>query len=228
MSTDAGAAPPPAAKTAFRVGIISGSARVVRVGPQIAAFVRAIIEADLAKSPPLDGVTLAFEDIDIGAVGLPLFDEPGIPSKITPPEGYAHEHTRAWSRRIAALDAFVFVTSQHNWGVPAGLKNAIDYLFHEWRGKPFMVVSYGGHGGGHAAAALRLILDGGIKMRAVATDPVSLSFPDRGVLQKASRGADLGLAPAGPEATWQDRQEDILQAWHELVELLMTIPVVTQ
>jgi len=65
-------------------------------------------------------------------------------------------------------DAFIFVTPQYNWSVPASLKNALDFLFHEWRGKPAGIVSYGGHGGGKAAAHLREILQG-LRMRPVPT-----------------------------------------------------------
>ena len=43
-----------------------------------------------------------------------------------------------------AADAFVFVTPEYNHGYPASLKNAIDYLHHEWRYKPVGFVSYGG------------------------------------------------------------------------------------
>jgi NAD(P)H-dependent FMN reductase len=38
----------------------------------------------------------------------------------------------------------VFVTPEYNHGYPASLKNAIDYLHHEWRYKPVGFVSYGG------------------------------------------------------------------------------------
>ena len=48
-------------------------------------------------------------------------DEPGVPAGGV----YEFEHTRAWSRKIANADAFVFVTPQYNWGYPAVLKNAI-------------------------------------------------------------------------------------------------------
>ena len=43
-----------------------------------------------------------------------------------------------------AADAFVFVTPEYNHGMPATLKNAIDYLHHEWQYKPAGFVSYGG------------------------------------------------------------------------------------
>ncbi|CAK7221090.1 hypothetical protein SBRCBS47491_004409 [Sporothrix bragantina] len=207
-----------------RIGIISGSTRVVRVGPQIAAFVRSLIEKDL-KTSPVEGLQIEFEDIDVGSLNLPLFDEPIIPSHTDIPDGYTHEHTRTWSRRISALDAFVFVTSQHNWGVPAGLKNAIDYLYKEWKGKPYVVVSYGGHGGGHAAKALEVILGGGLKMRGVDGGAVNLSFPSCDVLHKSIRGDDLRLLPsaeAAAEETWSDRTEDIVQLWRKMAVLLTT------
>ncbi len=162
----------------------------------------------------------------MAALQLPLFDEPGIPSQIRD-GGYAHEHTRQWSQRVAALDGFVFVSPQYNWGIPAGLKNAIDYLFHEWRGKPAMVVSYGGHGGDKCAAALKTVLGGGIDMRIVET-PVCLSFPGREFLVRAATGKDLGLAAApeqGLEQPWSDRKADIVAAWDSLVELLQAPPV---
>ena len=44
---------------------------------------------------------------------------------------------------------------QYNWGYPAALKNALDYLYHEWKGKPAVIISYGTRGGGRAAAQLK-------------------------------------------------------------------------
>ena len=46
---------------------------------------------------------------------------------------------------------------QYNWGYPAALKNAVDYLYHSWNGKPAMIVSYGSHGGGKGAAQLKQV-----------------------------------------------------------------------
>ena len=76
-----------------------------------------------------------------------MMDEPNHPRL----QQYTHEHTRAWSERVDAADAFVFVTSEYNHGYPAPLKNAIDYLHHEWRYKPVGFVSYGGVAAGTRA-----------------------------------------------------------------------------
>lgn len=213
----------------FRVGIISGSTRATRSCPQIAAFVLDAIEAHRAATAPSPAVN--FDLIDLGAVNLPAFDEPGLPAQIQSSAEYAHAHTRAWSARISAVDAFVFVSPQYNWGMPGGLKNAIDFLYHEWRGKPAAIVTYGGHGGVHSAEQLRTVLGGGLRMRLVEA-PVCLTFPSRDVVVRSTRGEDLGLwsrrrqqeqggdGTGELEGMWADRRGDIGQAWEELVKKL--------
>ncbi|KAK2598429.1 hypothetical protein N8I77_011847 [Diaporthe amygdali] len=201
---------------AFKVGIICGSTRAPRVGPQITDFVHKAIESHLASQPSSHGLTL--ETVDIAAFNLPLFDEPGIPQAITDPAGYAHQHTRDWSARIAALDAFVFVTPQYNWGIPAALKNAIDFLFNEWTRKPGMIVSYGGHGGGRAAEALRVVLQG-LKMK-TPEKTVNLSFPDRKFSGKCFLGGELGLQE-NDNTVWVEDRENIVAVWDEMVKLLV-------
>jgi len=56
------------------------------------------------------------------------------------------------------LDAFVFVSPEYNHGIPAALKNAIDFLYAEWKDKAAGFVSYGGAGGARAVEHLRLVL----------------------------------------------------------------------
>ncbi|ROW16109.1 hypothetical protein VPNG_01961 [Cytospora leucostoma] len=206
----------------FRVGIICGSTRSPRAGPQITDFVYKTIEKHLStqesnnsNNPPVFPITL--ELVDIAAFNLPIFDEPGMPQAIADPSGYAHQHTRDWSARIAPLDAFVFVTPQYNWGIPGGLKNAIDFLFNEWTGKPGMIVSYGGHGGDKAAGALRTVLLG-LRMR-TPERTVGLSFPDKEFGRKCASGEDLGLGEEG-SGVWLEEREDIVAVWEEVVGLL--------
>ena len=43
---------------------------------------------------------------------------------------------------------------EYNYGFPAPIKNAIDYLFHEWKYKPVGIVSYGGVAGGTRATQM--------------------------------------------------------------------------
>lgn len=202
----------------YRVGIVTGSQRVRRAGPQITDFVLNTIKAHEAAS--VEHLDIQFELVDVAALDLPLFDEPGIPSKINSAEEYANQHTRVWSRTISALDAFVFVTPQYNWGIPADLKNAIDYLFNEWKGKPAMVISYGGHGGDKCAGHLKTVLGGGIDMRVV-EETVNLSFPDRNFLVRAATGKELGLDASDDQGTWAKERADIISAWEKMLQLMV-------
>ena len=208
----------------FRVGIICGSQRKPRVGDQITNFVLETIKLHLSSGKPTAETAAAFtfDVIDVNDLALPFYDEPGIPSKITSADGYAHEHTRIWSRRVALLDAFVFVTPQYNWGIPAGLKNAIDYLFNEWKGKPAIIVSYGGHGGDKAASSLKLCLAGGISMQVGDKMVVNLSFPNREVLVNATRGQNLGLDAGQDDGIWSSERKRITGAWDEMVVILVS------
>ena len=45
----------------------------------------------------------------------------------------------------------MFVTPEYNYGYPAAIKNAIDYLHQEWKDKPAGFVSYGGIAAGTRA-----------------------------------------------------------------------------
>jgi NAD(P)H-dependent FMN reductase len=134
-----------------KVLVIVGSTRARRIAPQIAAWV-----ADVGRKT----IAGEIEVVDLKDWPLPMDDEPAVPAAISAGDGYAFEHTRAWSRKIAGAKAFVFVTPQYNWGYPAPLKNALDHLYHEWSGKPAMIVAYGSRGGGKCARQLRQVLNG--------------------------------------------------------------------
>jgi len=134
-----------------------GSVRAGRHCSRIASWV-----IDLAKASS----NLTYELVDLADWPLPMDDEPGIPAL----GSYTQQHTRDWSAKIAAADAFVFVTPQYNWGYPAALKNAIDHLYKEWEGKPVVIVTYGGHSGNKCAAQLKQVAKG-VHMRPIATMP---------------------------------------------------------
>ena len=117
----------------LHVLVIVASTRPGRLGPAVAEWFVQTTRDDATR----DGTVV--DVADLSAIGLPLLDEPEEPSSGV----YHHEHTRAWSRRVAAADAFVIVTPEYNYGMPAPLKNALDYLYHEWAWKPVGFVSYG-------------------------------------------------------------------------------------
>lgn len=210
-------------KVLFKVGIVIGSQRVVRIGPQVAQFVLDVIKTHHSSTPVSPThPELTFSLLDIAAFDLPLTDEPGMPMNVQDrPGGYTTERTRAWSAAVAAFDAFVFVTPQYNWGFPAALKNALDHLFHEWAGKPAMVVAYGGHGGTLGAAALLTILSG-MFLQVVKT-PVSLSYPQPSAefLRRAVKGEALGLDAAKEDGVWADQKGEIVKIWEQVLALLV-------
>lgn len=74
-------------------------------------------------------------------------NEPNHPSL----KKYEHDHTKAWSSKIGEADAFIFVTAEYDYNYPAPLRNALEYLFHEWGYKAAGLVSYGGVSAGTRA-----------------------------------------------------------------------------
>ena len=90
------------------------------------------------------------EPVDLKQENLPMFDEPRHPRL----RQYEHEHTKRWSAKIDAADAFVFVTPEYNHGTPPSLINALIYLAQEWAHKPVGFVSYGGPAGGTRAVQM--------------------------------------------------------------------------
>jgi NAD(P)H-dependent FMN reductase len=135
-----------------KIAIIVGSTRPNNIGTHIAQWIQKTIQS-------LHGIELSL--INLADWNLPFLDEPGIAAR----HPYQNEHTKAWSQRILAEDGFIFVTPQYNWGYPAPLKNAIDYLYKEWNNKNALIISYGGHGGNKAATQLKEVLGGGCKMK---------------------------------------------------------------
>ncbi len=119
----------------FELRIIIASTRPGRKGPIVAEWISAIAKADKNFNT---------EVFDLQEINLPFMDEPNHPRL----KQYTKEHTWKWSGMVGAADAFIFVTPEYNYGFPATLKNAIDFLQHEWAFKPVAFVSYGGIGAG--------------------------------------------------------------------------------
>lgn len=114
-----------------RLGVIIASTRPGRVGLPFAEW---FVPVAVAHGG------FEVDVLDLAEIGLPFLDEPRHPRL----REYEHAHTRAWSERVDTLDAFVVVTPEYNYGMPAPLKNALDFLHHEWAHKPVAFVSYGG------------------------------------------------------------------------------------
>jgi NAD(P)H-dependent FMN reductase len=111
---------------------------------------KGIIVAQWITALALQSAKFEVELLDLAAINLPFMDEPNHPRL----QQYQHEHTRSWSRTIGAADAFIIVLGEYNFSFPAPIKNALDYLFNEWKHKPVAIVSYGGVSGGLRATQM--------------------------------------------------------------------------
>jgi NAD(P)H-dependent FMN reductase len=196
--------------TTAKIGIIVCSQRFRRAGLQIANFVLDTVQ----KANPSANLFL----IGLASWNLPMCDEPGIPVEITDSSGFKHGHTKLWSKEISSHSAFVVVTPQYNWSFPASIKNALDYLYHEWKGKPAMIVSYGGHGGGAAAVQLNQVLLG-VRMRPIESK-IALSFPTKDYQGQAARGENLKLDAEDEFGIWSSQQKDLIKAFGDLLHSL--------
>ncbi len=129
----------------LKIGIIVGSTRPGRKSDAVARWVY-----EIAKKR----IDTTFEIVDIIDYGLPLLDEP-----ISPSMGrYSKPHTIKWAAKVAELDGYVFVTAEYNHGIPAALKNAIDFVYAEWNNKAAGFVSYGFTGGARSVEQLRQVM----------------------------------------------------------------------
>ena len=114
-----------------RLLIVIGSVRPGRVGLPVAEWVHGVAVTH-------GGFDVEFADL--AKIALPFMDEPNHPAM----HQYTQQHTLDWSATVDAADAFIFVSPEYNHSFSPALKNAIDYLFREWRRKPVGFVSYGG------------------------------------------------------------------------------------
>ncbi len=146
----------------LQLKLITASTREGRKGPAVSAWVLEILK---------QYEDIKTEHLDLKSINLPFMDEPHHPKLAK----YTHEHTIQWSKTIAAADAFIFVTPEYNYGFPATLKNAIDYLFQEWQYKPVGLVSYGGIAAGTRCVQLLKPVLSALKM-VVVTESVNIPF----------------------------------------------------
>lgn len=113
----------------YKLKIITSTVRPGRKGAAIGQWVLEQAKQNGAFDAEL---------IDLGELNLPVMDEEIHPIM----QQYKNEHTKQWAAKIAEADALIFVTAEYNYSYPAALKNAIEYLSHEWNYKPSGIVSY--------------------------------------------------------------------------------------
>jgi NAD(P)H-dependent FMN reductase len=128
-----------------KIGIIISTTREGRFGDRPAKWIKALatVRGDAE-----------YEIVDLKDYPLPFFEEAVSPARRTPD----NEVAQRWERKIDELDGYIFVTAEYNHGIPAVLKNALDYAYREFNRKPAGFVGYGGVGGARAVQQLRTIL----------------------------------------------------------------------
>jgi NAD(P)H-dependent FMN reductase len=127
-----------------RIAIIIGTTRATRFGEKPAKWIHGIAAARSDMSVEL---------IDLRDYPMPFFDE--VASNMWAPS--KNEVAQRWQKKVAEFDGYIFVTAEYNRGVPAVLKNALDYAYPEWIRKPAAYVGYGSVGAARSIEHLRLI-----------------------------------------------------------------------
>ena len=133
----------------MKLAVILGSTRQGRQGKKIADWAA----SELTKDPRWD-----VELIDLADYPMPFFDSETPPLMLG--GKYADPIVTKWAAKVAAADAYVFVTPEYNHMIPAVLKNAMEQLYYEWAKKPAFIINYsmGPIAGSRAAMNLKQIL----------------------------------------------------------------------
>lgn len=181
----------------MKLQVIVGSIRTERVTDTVAAWV-----ANTAKELPDTTV----EVVDLADYNLPLFNE-AIPPRYNPDRQPVPEAER-WLSKLNEADAYIIVTPEYNRSFPGALKNALDFLDHQFDQKPVGLVGHGSVGGAQAISGLRITLPG----LGAATTPTATylsgrandMFDDAGVLRE-----ELKKNPYGPHTALVATLEEV-------------------
>ncbi|KAJ6260038.1 hypothetical protein Dda_5684 [Drechslerella dactyloides] len=189
-------------KSTSSIALIISSVRPGRNGPKVAKLVAETIQKNLPKN-------VALKVVDLAEWNLPVFEQTEIPFSIQKSELYSTEIAKRWSKEISSHDGYIFL-------VPGTLKNAFDYLYNEWSGKPAMIVNYGGrpvdglNGGKHFTDILN-----SLQMKLPTILPkVSIATLDR---EKTAVGKDLVFYEPAVE---NQVRSDIAMAWEGILKSL--------
>ena len=126
-----------------KVLIVTDSVRKPNVNNKVVE----LVESRLALR---DGVEA--QVADLGEIGLPFYDAPTPPSV----DDYVipHQSVQQWQDMVSQADKIIFTVPEYNHSLSAIQKNAIDWLYHEWKDKPVAFVAYGFYAGKHSLAQL--------------------------------------------------------------------------
>ena len=127
------------------IAIISPSVRRGRKSHRVALWFKSYIEENNLATT---------EILDLAEYRFPLFDERLKKQENPLPEA------QKFAGKIRSADGVIIIAPEYNGGYPASLKNVIDLLTDEWRGKPVAIssVSDGPFGGTQVITSLQFTL----------------------------------------------------------------------
>jgi NAD(P)H-dependent FMN reductase len=156
-----------------KVAVIVASTREGRVGRKVADWVLEQAQKNEAIEAEL---------VDLLDYDLPFYDDAKLPAMMG--GQYPNAQVSKWSAKIGSMDGFILVTPEYNHGYPAPIKNAMDWLYTEWKDKPIAFVGYSGAttAAVRAVEQLRLVI---VHLGIIGIAP-ALHFPS---LHAVSQGA---------------------------------------
>ncbi|GBE77995.1 flavoprotein [Sparassis latifolia] len=204
-----------------KIALILGSSRTPSNGRGIASWLTSVLKSRFNNSPTPNAdmekkvnnlYRVCFVDPTVSPLPLgPIVDGSYMPSDIHNPDKYPSPAVQQWSTFVSSCAGFVVLSPQYNWGYPGELKNVFDHLYWEWRGKPVMLVTYGGHGGNKSATLLREVLGGGLKMK-VLSKSVEITLPSAYIKgEEWVTGAHVPEFIAKHESSVGEALEEMLQ-----------------
>ena len=104
----------------FKIAIILGSTRSQANGRALFNHLKLIIDQLPTHSP------IHYQFLDLANYQLPLFDEPEPP--MANPHRELPANQQQWLTDMASADSYIILTPEYNHAMPAGLKNAFDFL----------------------------------------------------------------------------------------------------
>lgn len=118
----------------MHIAVLSTSVRTERNSHRVGLYFKRLIE---------DHYIATCDLVDLQEYNFPIFEE-RLRFMVNPPE-----QVLEFAGRIEHADGIVVIAPEYNGGYPASLKNVIDLLSEEWKGKPtaLVTVSTGPFGG---------------------------------------------------------------------------------
>lgn len=128
--------------------VLTGSARPNTVSDALLPYFEQAVAAH-------EGTTL--EVVKVADLNLPFYNAP------TPPSAEGYEATdanvKSWSEKVQAADAVMWLMPEYNHGITGIQKNAIDWLYAEWKDKPLGIVAYGFYEGKYVLESIQNVID---------------------------------------------------------------------